>query len=113
MARPSILYVIRPVGGTPAAFTLPRLRRHGDVHALTVGTPAVAVDPVLYEQCASVTCVGLDAPMPSTIVAAARETKAEAVLTLSETGIVAVAEACELLGLRVPGPVCSPPATRC
>ena len=103
MARSSILYVIPPVGGTPAAFTLPRLRRHGEVHALTVGTPPAEIDPVLLEQCASVSAVVLDAPMPSTIVEAAEAKGAGAVLTLSETGIVAVAEACGRLGLRGPG----------
>ena len=104
MSRPSILYVIPPVGGTPAPFALPRLARHGDVHALAFAATPPAPDAALQDSCASVAYRDLDEPMPEAIVSVARQVGADAVLTLSETGIVAVAQACEVLGLRGPGP---------
>jgi biotin carboxylase len=99
-----VLYVIPGVGGAPPEFALPRLRRHGDVHALLVATFSPSVDQVMHESCASVRWVDQDAPMPDTIVAAAREVEADAVVAFSEFAIVAVAEACAELGLRGPGP---------
>jgi biotin carboxylase len=103
VARASILYVVPGIGGAPPEFALPRLRSRGDVHALPVATYSPTVDGVLREWCASVRWVDQDAPMPDTIVDAAREVGADAVVAFSEFAIVAVAEACEQLGLRGPG----------
>ena len=104
MAKPSILYVIPPVGGTAAPFALPRLCRHGDVHALVVAEKPPAADPFIHERCASARWLRMDAPMPVSIVEAARAVRADAIVAFSETAIVAVARACEELGLRGPGP---------
>ena len=100
----SIVYVVPGVGGAPPEFALPRLRRHGDVHALMVARFSPAVDDVMRESCASVRWVDQDAPMPDTIVGVAREVGADAIVAFSEFAIVAVAEACAELGLRGPGP---------
>ena len=104
MTSASILYVVPGVGGAPPEFALPRLTRHGDVHALMVATFSAGVDRTMRESCASVRWVDQDAPMPDTIVAVAREVGAEAVIAFSEFAIAAVAEACAELGLRGPGP---------
>jgi biotin carboxylase len=100
----SILYVIPGVGGSPPEFVLPRLRRHGDVHAMVVAAFSPATDGVLREWCSSVRWVDQDAPMPAAIVEAGRKVGADAVVAFSEFAIVAVAEACDALGLRGPGP---------
>ena len=100
----SILYVVPGVGGQPPEYALPRLRKHGDVHALLVATFSEVKDQVMREWCASVRWVDQDAPMPDTIVEVAREVGADAIVAFSEFAIVAVAEACEQLGLRGPGP---------
>jgi biotin carboxylase len=100
----SIVYVVTGVGGTPPEFAMPRLRRHGDVHALVVAGFSPAVDEVMRRSASSVTWADPDAPMPDTIVALARKVQADAVVAFSEFAIVAVAEACAELGLRGPGP---------
>nr|MDQ3822590.1 ATP-grasp domain-containing protein [Actinomycetota bacterium] len=92
------------VGGTPPEFALPRLARHGDVHALLVAAFSERADRAMRDGCTSVRWADPDAPMPETIVAAAREVGADAVVAFSEFAIVAVAEACSQLGLRGPGP---------
>jgi len=104
LSKASILYVIPGVGGQPPEYALPRLRKHGDVHALLVATFSPAVDEVMREWCATVRWVDQDAPMPDAIVEVAREVAADAIVAFSEFAIVAVAEACEELGLRGPGP---------
>ena len=103
MTNASILYVIPPVGGPPPEFALPRLRRHGDVHALLVAPPSPALTPMLDEWCTSVRYGSLDA-MPYCVVDAARDVAADAIVAFSEFAIVAVAKASEVLGLRGPGP---------
>jgi biotin carboxylase len=100
----SIVYVVTGVGGTPPEFAMPRLRKHGDVHALIVGGFSPTVDRVMRGWSSSVTWADPDAPMPDTIVALARDVQADAVVAFSEFAIVAVAEACAELGLRGPGP---------
>lgn len=99
----SILYVLTP-GGPALEYVLPRIRRHGDIHALVfAGRPESHID-LLRRWCATVRVVGLDYPVPEGIVDAAREVRADAVLTLNEWAVVGVAAACERLGLRGPGP---------
>ena len=100
----SIVYVVTGVGGTPPEFAMPRLRKHGDVHALVVSGFSEAVDEVMRSWASSVTWADPDAPMPDTIVELARDVRADAVVAFSEFAIVAVAEACAELGLRGPGP---------
>ena len=100
----SIVYVMTGIGGTPPEFAMPRLRRHGDVHALVVSGFSEAVDRVMRGWASSVTWADPDAPMPDTIVELARDVRADAVVAFSEFAIVAVAEACAELGLRGPGP---------
>ncbi len=104
MSRASILYVIPALGGPPPEFALPRLRRHGDVHALLFAPPSPAVEPLLRGWCTSLRCLRPDAVMPDAIVDAARQVRADAVVAFSEFAIVAVAAACQQLGLRGPGP---------
>lgn len=98
------MYVMTGVGGSPPEFAMPRLRKHGDVHALIVAPFSPAVDRVMRDWSASVTWADPDAPMPDTILELARRVKADAVVAFSEFAIVAVAEACAELGLRGPGP---------
>jgi biotin carboxylase len=100
----SIVYVMTGIGGTPPEFAMPRLRRHGDVHALVVSGFSEAVDRVMRGWATSVTWADPDEPMPETIVELARGVQADAVVAFSEFAIVAVAEACVELGLRGPGP---------
>jgi biotin carboxylase len=102
MMSHSILYVIPSVGGPPPEFALPRLRRHGNVHALLVAPPSPSLAPLLDEWCSSVRYGSLDA-MLECIVEAARDVCADAIVAFSEFAIVAVAAASEALGLRGPG----------
>lgn len=104
MTTPSILYVITAVGGTPPDFALPRLCRRGEVHLLAVGGIPATAEQLYAERCATVHRVDPDAPMPDAIVTVARAVRADAVVAFSETAIVAVAQACQELGLPGPGP---------
>jgi biotin carboxylase len=59
---------------------------------------------LLREHCRSVRAAAATDPMPDTIVDAARAVAADGVVTMNEWAIVAVSEACGLLGLRGAGP---------
>ncbi|HEY4028028.1 MAG TPA: hypothetical protein VGO86_16495, partial [Candidatus Dormibacteraeota bacterium] len=99
----SILYILTP-GGPALEFAVPRICRHGDVHALLCGPRSERDVRLLREHCRSVRAAAATDPMPDTIVDAARAVAADGVVTMNEWAIVAVSEACGLLGLRGAGP---------
>ena len=99
----SILYVLTP-GGPPLDVALPRICRRGDVHALLCGPRSDRDVRLLRDDCRSVRSTSPDDPMPDAIVLAAREVAADAVVTMNEWAVTAVADACAVLGLRSSGP---------
>lgn len=103
MSRPSILYVT-VVGGPALEYSMPRLQRYGDVHALLFSTRSQSVEDKLRTWCKSVHWDRVGAPVPDAIVDTARRVAADAIVTFSEFAIIAVGAACEQLGLPGPGP---------
>jgi biotin carboxylase len=92
------------MGGPAPEYALPRLHQCGDVHALLSAPPNAAHERQLRQWCTSVRVLDQDAKMPGDLVAAARSVGAGAIVAFSEFAIAAVAEACQELGLRGPGP---------
>lgn len=94
-------------GGPPFEYALPRLAGHADVYALVATGISARQDDVLRQWCADVTLLEL-AGRPENIVRDitryARRISADGIITLSEFGVMAVAEACLELGLPGPGP---------
>ncbi|WP_327403460.1 ATP-grasp domain-containing protein [Streptomyces sp. NBC_01288] len=106
----STVLLVYARGGPPPSEAVPKVAATAGrrVHLLLLDPlPATATDAVM-PCCDSVTDLTGTRPEPrqliDTIVELARFTAAEAVLTFSEFALLAVAEACERLGLRGPGP---------
>ncbi|MEU8530820.1 PEP/pyruvate-binding domain-containing protein [Streptomyces sp. NPDC048629] len=101
------MLLVHAVGGPPLDYVMPRAAAHADVHVLALSPlPEVTKDRWL-PYCASVTETVPAEPgddLVAAIVDTARQVRADAVLTLSEFAVVAVADACHELGLRGPGP---------
>lgn len=103
-----ILYVYTRTGA-PLAHSLPRIAACGELHLLAIGTlPTVESDrwrPV----CASVTEVNISGctgdAVVELLVEHAKKVAADAIMTLSEFAVIAVAEAARQLGLKGAGPV--------
>ncbi|CAM5279915.1 hypothetical protein SRIMM317S_00425 [Streptomyces rimosus subsp. rimosus] len=105
----STVLLVYARGGPPPSDAIPKAAAATDrLHLLLLDPlPLPAVAPAA-RCCASVTDLTADRPEPGElidrIVALARRTAADAVLTFSEFALLAVAEAAERLGLRGPGP---------
>ncbi|MEU9481869.1 PEP/pyruvate-binding domain-containing protein [Streptomyces sp. NPDC048191] len=102
----SVLYVYA-FGGPPLDHTLARAAAHADVHVLALGELPQAYRDLPMPDCASLVQVahvpdGDD--LVEIIVRHAREAACDAVFTLSECAVVAVARACRILGLAGAGP---------
>ena len=94
-------------GGPPFEYALPRLAAHADVYALVATQTSALQNSILRQWCADVTMLDLDGRSDNIvrdIVRHARHIAADGVITLSEFGVIAVAEACLELGLPGPGP---------
>ncbi|MFF1643573.1 PEP/pyruvate-binding domain-containing protein [Streptomyces sp. NPDC058246] len=102
----SVLFV-HAFGGPPLDYTLPRVAAHAEVHMLAVSPLPEAYQDVPLPYCASVRQVTRPKDrddIVEVIVQHARELGCDAVLTLSECAVVAVARACQALHLAGPGP---------
>ncbi|WP_234439601.1 MULTISPECIES: PEP/pyruvate-binding domain-containing protein [Streptomyces] len=104
------MLLVHGVGGPPLEYALPKVAAHAEVHVLAL-TPLPGARRGLWRPlCASVvesprTGAAGDGPeLVELIERRAREVGADAVLTLSEFAVVAVALACEALGLAGAGP---------
>nr|WP_206322012.1 ATP-grasp domain-containing protein [Streptomyces sp. HNM0575] len=97
--------LVHAKGGPPLGHVLSRTAAKADVHLLALSELPPSVDASAEELCASVvTPSGAErADLGSLIVSSARAVGADAVLTFSEYAVVAVAEACETLGLAGAG----------
>ncbi|GGO87682.1 PEP/pyruvate-binding domain-containing protein [Wenjunlia tyrosinilytica] len=102
----SSVLLVHAVGGPPLEYSLPKVAAHAEVHLLALAPPPEASKDVWLPCCASVTQV----PPPQsgtelveTITGLAGAVRADAVLTLSEFAVVAVARACRALGLAGAG----------
>ncbi|GAA2148762.1 hypothetical protein GALLR39Z86_29660 [Glycomyces algeriensis] len=95
-------------GGAPLEYAFPKIAAKAELHVLALKPPPTHTEPLWSPHCTSVTphwetertgddLVGL-------IVEEAERIGADAILTLSEYAVIAVAEAAERLGLRGAGP---------
>jgi biotin carboxylase len=103
--KPAIVFV-HAFGGPPIDYVMPVLARRCSVHALLLST-ASPYNRAIIQQFAQTVTERSDvpaAPVVDWIVNHARSVGASAVITFSEYLVVAVAEACEQLGLRGAGP---------
>ncbi|MGW3690445.1 PEP/pyruvate-binding domain-containing protein [Streptomyces sp. NPDC005125] len=103
----SSVLLVHAVGGPPLDYALPRVAAHAEVHVLALSPLPEATQDVWLPHCASVTETvepETGAELVATIVRLARKLGTEAVLTLSEFAVVAVARACQELGLAGAGP---------
>ncbi|WP_329416517.1 ATP-grasp domain-containing protein [Streptomyces sp. NBC_00704] len=102
----STVLLVHAKGGPPLGHVLSRTAARADVHLLALSALPPSVAGTARRLCASVTTPD-DASrrdLVSLIVSHAQEAGADAVITFSEYAVVAVAEACEKLGLRGAGP---------
>ncbi|MFI1766222.1 acetyl-CoA carboxylase biotin carboxylase subunit family protein [Streptomyces sp. NPDC020800] len=99
-----VLYV-HAKGGPPVGYALPRVAARSAVHLLALSDLPVGRTADPAGLCASVVARGDadDHDLVELIASRAREVGADAVVTFSEYAVVAVAEACRLLGLRGAG----------
>lgn len=97
----STVLLVHAKGGPPLGHVLSRTAARADVHLLALSALPAAVAGSAARLCASVTTPdnASRGDLVSLIVSRAREVAADAVITFSEYAVVAVAEACEKLGL--------------
>ncbi|QKW05163.1 ATP-grasp domain-containing protein [Streptomyces sp. NA04227] len=104
----SKVLLVHAKGGPPLGHVLSRTAAKAELHLLALSAlpPAVATDA--GNLCASVVtpAAAQRSDLVALIVTRAREVGADAVLTFSEYAVVAVAEACEALGLPGAGSTC-------
>ncbi|MGW7556657.1 ATP-grasp domain-containing protein, partial [Streptomyces rimosus] len=101
----STVLLVHAKGGPPLGHVLSRTAARADVHLLALSALPPSVAASAERLCASVV-LPTDAErsdLVSLIVARAEAVGADAVLTFSEYAVVAVAEACEALGLAGAG----------
>jgi len=101
-----ILYVYVK-GGAPIDHAFPRIAACGELHVLALAPLPQAAEQVWRPACTSITQVDTQArgdAMVDLIVAHAKQVGADAVLSLSEFAVIAVARAAEELGLAGAGP---------
>ncbi|AJE82335.1 putative L-amino acid ligase [Streptomyces albus] len=101
----SKVLLVHAKGGPPLGYVLNRAAARAEVHLLALSALPSSVAESAGSLCASVVTPGEAerSDLVSLIVSRARAVGAEAVLTCSEYAVVAVAEACEELGLAGPG----------
>ncbi|WP_206506242.1 ATP-grasp domain-containing protein [Streptomyces chrestomyceticus] len=105
----STVLLVYARGGPPPSDAIPKVAATADrLHLLLLDPLPLPAVALATRCCTSVTDLTAGRPEPGgltgTIVALARRTAADAVLTFSEFALLAVAEAAERLGLRGPGP---------
>lgn len=103
--KPAIVFV-HAFGGPPIDYVMPALARRCAVHTLLL-SPASQYNRAIFQEFAQTVTERSDvatAHVVDLIVNHARSVEASAVITFSEYLVVAVAEACEQLGLRGAGP---------
>lgn len=103
----SCVLLVHGVGGPPLEYALPKVAAHATVHVLAVTPLPVACRGLWGPLCASVTnTAGADGGegLVSLIKRQAVAVRADAILTLSEFAVIAVAKACEELNLAGGGP---------
>jgi biotin carboxylase len=101
-----LLWVVG-AGGPPFEYVLPRIARHADIHAFIATEISARQQTLLSRWCADVTTLdpaGRSSGITPAIVEAARRHGVDGVVTFSEFAVIAVAEACQRLGLPGPGP---------
>ncbi|MFG3280468.1 acetyl-CoA carboxylase biotin carboxylase subunit family protein [Streptomyces sp. NPDC048111] len=101
----SKVLLVHAKGGPPLGHVLNRTAARAEVHLL-----ALSALPPSVTDCARTLCASVETPadaersdLVSLIVSRAEAVGADAVLTFSEYAVVAVAEACEVLGLKGAG----------
>ncbi|MEV7194389.1 ATP-grasp domain-containing protein [Streptomyces sp. NPDC093510] len=102
----SKVLLVHAKGGPPLGHVLSRTAARAEVHLLALSALPPAVAGSARRLCASVVTPVDDVHRPdlvSLIVSRAEAVGADAVLTFSEYAVVAVAEACEVLGLAGAG----------
>ena len=101
----STVLLVHAKGGPPLGYVLSRAAARAEVHLLALSALPSAVAASAESLCASVVMpAGAEQfDLVSLIVSRAEAVGADAVLTFSEYAVVAVAEACEALGLAGPG----------
>ncbi|MEU2794329.1 ATP-grasp domain-containing protein [Streptomyces sp. NPDC007100] len=101
----STVLLVHAKGGPPLGHVLSRAAARADVHLLALSALPPSVAASAERLCASVVLPAdaERADLVSLIVARAEAVGADAVLTFSEYAVVAVAEACEALGLAGAG----------
>jgi biotin carboxylase len=102
-----ILLVFSP-GGAPLEYALPRIARRAEVHLLALWQPPAHTAALWQPHCTAV-IPAWDSPvfgeeLSDLIVRQARRIGADAVFTLAEYAMLAVAQAADRLGLRGAGP---------
>ncbi|MGZ3318611.1 MAG: ATP-grasp domain-containing protein [Isosphaeraceae bacterium] len=93
-------------GGPPFEYALPRMADRADVYALVATTTSALQNGLLDKWCAEVVPLDLTGRKDNIIldiVRYARRLGADGIITFSEFGVIAVAEACLNLGLPGPG----------
>lgn len=105
----SKVLLVHAKGGPPLGHVLSRTAARAEVHLLALSALPPSVAGAARGLCASVVTPAdaERADLVSLIVTRARAVGAEAVLTFSEYAVVAVAEACETLGLAGAGAAAS------
>ncbi|MER7001363.1 hypothetical protein [Streptomyces sp. NPDC000410] len=109
------MLLVHDVGGPPLEYAVPRVAAHADVHVLALAPLPTARRGLWHPLCASVSerAEGdTRTEVVERIKGRAAEVGAEVVLTLSERAVVAVARACEDLGLAGVGPNAALPGDR-
>lgn len=101
-----LLWVVG-AGGPPFEYVLPRLAALADVYAFVASGVSPLQRSLLAQWCADTTDLDGTARqggIADAIVAASRRYGVDGIVTFSEFGVIAVAEACSVLGLPGPGP---------
>jgi biotin carboxylase len=108
MARSAkrLLWVVG-AGGPPFEYVLPRLAERAEIYALVAIEISAVQRGLLSQWCADVATLDLaerSSSITEAIVQSAHRYEADGVVTFSEFAVIAVAEACQVLGLPGPGP---------
>lgn len=107
MPEKKVLFVYSR-GGAPLEYAFPKIAAKGELHVLALKPLPAHTESLWSPHCASVTprwdqdAAGDE--LVDLIVAEAERIGADAILTLSEFAVIAVAEAAEQLGMRGAGP---------
>ena len=100
-----ILWVVG-AGGPPFEYALPRLAARADVYAFVATDVSPLQRSLLAQWCVDTTDLDGtdDGDICQALVAAGRRYGVDGIVTFSEFGVIAVADACAVLGLPGPGP---------